>query len=230
MALATLQLVLVDHPDSGSDGADLAAICAAIDSSLQNDFSPVYNLAVSMSFAKDGVVPPGGFPIGLFGAADQEDALGYHSKGFGKVFPKLDKLDGVDLSSTIDHEAKETAKDLYCDLMRMGSDGRPWADEPADAVEQDTYVVNGYKLSNFVLPAWYSGEGGKFDFCGTLTAPLTVSSGGYAQWLDQDKGWQQIVHDQVAPRSYRQRQDAERLSRGARRRWKFQRTQVASLA
>lgn len=202
-----LSIVLIDHPGSGApDTATLEQWCAAMNKSMLNDFAPVYQILAQ--WRVDSTAAPDEMVMGLFEHPDQPGALGYHDytptgSPYGKVFPKLDAQDGVPLSSTLDHEGKEAAKDLTCDNGRQSRvDGQWWADEPCDAVEQDSYTVDGVTLSNFVLPGWYSGIG-DYDFLKKLTKPLSVTPGGYAQYFDPQKGWQQIVHADVGPRSYR---------------------------
>ncbi len=158
--------------------------------------------------------------LGFFKDPDQPGALGYHDLSpqgvpYGKVFPILDAQDGANLSTTTDHEGKELTEDDTINLARTGSDGAFWADECCDAVEQDEYTIDGVTLSNFVLPAWYSGVvdptlaalgvRGSYDFLGKLTAPLTLTAGGYAQYYDPQGGWQQVTHEQKKPRPYRRR-------------------------
>lgn len=211
-------LVIIDHPESGSDGADLAAYAAAMTRSMIGDFAPEYQKYASIRVGSLADKAPGEYVFGLFEHPDQLGALGYHDVGpdgrpFAKAFPKLDKNDGAKLSVTMDHETKEFAEDLWCDLARSGIDGRLWADEPCDAVEQDEYVVDGVSLSNFVLPGWYSGRG-KPDFLGTLRKPLSVSPGGYAQFLSPKGGWKQITHSHVGPRRYRRNHSGRSHKRG----------------
>ncbi len=74
-------------------------------------------------------------------------------------------------------------------------------------------MVDGVKLSNFVTPAWYSGRSGNKDFLGKLTNPLTLTAGGYAQYLDPSKGWVQVTHQETSPRSYRRRDTGRSGSR-----------------
>lgn len=51
-----------------------------------------------------------------------------------------------------------------------------------DAVESDSYLVDGVAVSNFVLQAFFDAHaetGSKFDFLGKLRAPFSMSRGGY---------------------------------------------------
>jgi hypothetical protein len=198
-----LSFVIVDPAGTGApDLATLAKYAAAISRSMLGDFAPEYQMTAIVR--ADTSISPGEVMCGLFEHADQPGALGYHDwPPIIKVFPPLDRQDGAELSQTIDHEIKEATADLTIDQSRTGKDGHFWADEPCDAVEQDQYEIDGVKLSNFVLPGWYSGNGGKYDFLGKLSAPLSLTPGGYAQYFDPAKGWQQVTHAELAPRPYR---------------------------
>jgi hypothetical protein len=198
-----LSIVLIDHPGSGAPPySELVKIAAAITKSMAGDFAPEYQKTATVRY--DTSASPDEVVCGFFEHADQPGALGYHNwPPIIKVFPKLDQKDGAKLSVTIDHEVKEATEDLTIDDAKSGKDGHFWANEPADAVESDEYTVDGVALSNFVLPGWYSGNGGKYDFLGKLTSPLTITPGGYAQYFDPAKGWQQVTHAAKAPRPYR---------------------------
>jgi hypothetical protein len=53
-----------------------------------------------------------------------------------------------------------------------------------DAVEENTFPVDGIQMSNFLHPAWFEPfkhpPGTKFDHLGLLKRPFTLSKGGYA--------------------------------------------------
>jgi hypothetical protein len=74
--------------------------------------------------------------------------------------------------------------DPLANLWAEGPDGRLWAYEMCDAVEEDTFPVNGIPMSNFVHPAYFEPfkhpAGVKFDHLGKLKAPFTLDPGGYS--------------------------------------------------
>lgn len=198
-----ISVAIVDHPDSGANGVDLIAIAHALEKQVQRDFAPVYGISCTVGIATQPL--PGAWTIGLFADADQPGALGYHDLvnglPFAKVFPKLDAQDGANLSTTISHELLEMLADPWLTLAAQTPNGfAAW--ECCDPVEQDEYDIDGVKVSDFVLPGFYS-DIGQADFLG-VCRPLEVRPGGYMQLYDAEKGWQQITHDVIAPRSYRQ--------------------------
>jgi hypothetical protein len=213
-----IAVVIVDHPDSGANNVDLVAIARALERQVQEHAAPLLGVTCTVGVASAPV--SGAWCIGLFKDADQPGALGYHDLTpdglpLAKVFPLLDQQDGADLSVTISHELLEMLADPWLRLGMQTSDGRFYAYEACDAVEADSYDVDGVKVSNFVLPGWYGG-GGKLDYLGLCTQPLEVRPGGYAQYYDPAQGWQQVVHNSVAPRAYRTRVGG-RVERRARR-------------
>lgn len=211
-----LSIVIVDHPGSGApDAATLTKYAAAMTKGMDGDFAPEYMRTARWRF--DTQAGDDEVMCGLFEHPDQPGALGYHDwPPIIKVFPKLDLEDGAELSVTLDHEGKEAVEDLTIDIVVQGQDGHFWADEPADAVEQDSYEIDGVKVSNFVTKSWYSGRDTKYDFLGKLTSPLSVTAGGYCQYFDPAKGWQQITHAAIAPRTYRMREFGRATRRRAR--------------
>jgi hypothetical protein len=213
---ATPHIWIVDHPGSGApDRSTLLSYAAAIEKGIAGDFAPIYRVAATFGVLGDARdLSPGDWLLGLFQTLDQPDALGYHEPDeiedlsianplVGKICPVLDAQDGAALSQTLDHEAKELLRDLWCNAIATCADGRLAADETCDAVEQDGYTLDGVTLSNFVLPSWYHGKGSRFDFLGKLTAPMTLTAGGYCQFLDPATGWQQVTSELAPPRSYR---------------------------
>jgi hypothetical protein len=52
-----------------------------------------------------------------------------------------------------------------------------------DAVEEDTFMVDGLEMSNFVYPTWFEPfehpRGTKYDHLGLLTKPFSMTKGGY---------------------------------------------------
>lgn len=199
----------------------LDAIAAALQRQLREDFCPKFDVSSScevvalhgrhapdksdFSLADDWI-------IGLFQDADQPGALGYHDETpaglpLAKVFPLLDAQDGSALSVTISHELLEMVADPYLSLAVQSHDGRFWAYEVCDAVENDQYLIDGIAVSNFVTPQYFQPPklltGVQLDQMKLVTKPFEVRPGGYMQW-NRGNGWHQVLHQEVAPRAYRQ--------------------------
>lgn len=120
--------------------------------------------------------------------ADAAGALGYHeltAKGqpISKVFVKTTIADKQLVSVTACHELFEMAIDPLANLWAEASNGTEYAYEMSDPVEEDTFLVDGIDMSNFVYPSWFEPfahpKGAKFDHLGRLKKPFTMTKGGY---------------------------------------------------
>ena len=75
------------------------------------------------------------------------------------------------------------AIDPIANLWAEASDGTEYAYEMSDPVEEDTFLVDGIQMSNFVHPSWFEPfkhpSGTKYDHLGLLKAPFSMTKGGY---------------------------------------------------
>jgi hypothetical protein len=89
------------------------------------------------------------------------------------------------VSACASHELIEAWFNPFVDRWLDMPNGSDTPDEKADAVENDCYAApNNVAVSNFILEAWSDpsakgGPGVKFDWMGKLSAPFTMSPGGY---------------------------------------------------
>lgn len=146
---------------------------------------------------------PGAETIYVLDDSDQQDALGYHeiARGdvpVGFVFAKTSKDAGDPWQTTLSHEVLEQLADPFTSTCAVVPfQGRPAAIEyeVADPVENDTYLIDGVPVSNFVLPAWFQDPSvakGPFDYLRKLTAPLTLTPGGYVAYTRNLRSWQEV--------------------------------------
>jgi hypothetical protein len=188
----------------------LGEILAAIGRQLSEDYpafcqeGPVEIAA----YAQLQDVPSDVSVLVILDTSDQAGALGYHDttpdgRPYGKVFlePILTnggsfKTGSLSLSVTLSHEALEMAGDPYANWWADGPN-QEHALELCDPVEGDSYDIDGVSVSNFVGPRWFSNGPGPYDKMGTLTAPWTMSAGGYM--IVRDRG---TVVRQVFGESY----------------------------
>lgn len=212
--IQTPSICIVDH--TGQPHAALTAAAHALTRQAREHFGPVWNAAASV---RVGVPTTGEWLLGLFVTADMPGALGYHDEtptGLPvlKVFPSLDAQDGVRWETTASHEVLEALADPYLRRATQDDRGRFWALEVGDPVEADSYEIDGVPVSNFVTPQWFEPPrdqtGVRFDHLGRLTAPFTMTAGGYMQWYDPKLGWQEV---DAKHRAFRR----EHLGRRARR-------------
>lgn len=163
----------------------------------------------------------GHWALVLFDDADQADALGYHdltADGLpvGKVFVKDTVAAGEKVSVTASHELMEMLIDPGCQLCAEGSPGLFYALEVADAVQENSYAIDGVPVSDFVHPAWFesfrSPGSARFSHLGTITRPFELAHGGYISYF-RDGIWDQVFGSPAA----REKFDPKRKRRAARR-------------
>src|SRR5215471_10194555 len=129
-----------------------------------------------------------------------EDFLGYHARNFsgipyGFVFTELSRELGESWTVTLSHEALEMIGDPQTNLLIAG----PHPTHPnlevfhyfemCDAVQDDTYEIDGVEVSNFLLPLYFTKteeRASRNEFLGTLPAleSFGVNPGGYIGFID----------------------------------------------
>jgi len=133
--------------------------------------------------------------VDLLDDSDVADALGYHDETdegspYGKVFVGDIMRNGGNLASgpnsisvTASHEILEMAVDSAANVWADDyKSGYSYALEACDAVEGDSYEIDGVSVSNFVLPAWFDPRApsvARFDWLEKLSAPFSMTAGGY---------------------------------------------------
>lgn len=119
---------------------------------------------------------------------DEPGALGYHTDDAGVIYGRVLAQDPDATSVTLSHECLEELCDPTADKWVKMPDGRDVALEVGDPVEGDSYEFQAtvaretrpIRLSNYALPAWFgAAPNGPFDRLQLLTAPFTMTAGGY---------------------------------------------------
>jgi hypothetical protein len=135
-----------------------------------------------------------------------EDILGYHAENadgvaFGFVFTAISERLGEPWSVTLSHEALELLGDANVNKLAAGPDPRDprnphryvlhWF-EMCDAVQAESYKIDGIAVSNFVTPQYFTigeQEAARNDFLsrrhrGRTLPSFGVNPGGYIGFLD----------------------------------------------
>src|SRR5262249_33733373 len=116
------------------------------------------------------------------------------------------------------HEICEMAVDPWLNCAFQDPQGRFWAGEICDPVEDDQYgyLIGNTLVTDFVTPNWFAHQfaQGNYDFKGRTQGEFEILSGGYAQVFDPQQGWQQITGAKAA---HGKRAKAPRGSRRDRR-------------
>jgi hypothetical protein len=162
------------------------------------DFKPAWGDAVPdieytfVSKNDIGNIAPSSWPQFLNRHSQEPDALGWHTEEgnrvFGRVFVGDCMAFGISWQTDVGHEALETALDPTGQKVSRMPDGRFMALESCDAVEADKYsymvlTAAGLRIpcTNFDYPAYFSTlANARYDHCKVLTAPYSLSEGGYA--------------------------------------------------
>ncbi len=182
-------LISVVNRSARVTDADVARMVSAVGKQLARDVAPIWGQVPALEFVPRGVVASG-MPCTISDTPDEPGAAGYHDEGpdgvpYIKVFtfvgaPTL--VGSEALSVTLSHEILEVVGDSAANLWADGPDGADYARELADAVEGDTYAIDGVSVSNFVYPAFFDPKaqhGSKLAFVDTVIKPFTMSAGGY---------------------------------------------------
>lgn len=161
-------------------------------------------------------------------------AEGFHDDQLGAIFARCLPENNCE---SVPHEILEMLADSTCDQYKDIGDGsgRQIALEVCDPVEEDHYAQQAQigdqepqdvPTTNYVLPSYFDPNGtAPFDRMGKLTAPFTMSSGGYQIIREPDGSTQDVFakpHVVAAPETERsmarrQRKENNPRSRLARR-------------
>ena len=193
--------------------ADLQRVVRAINRQIAEDFEPYWSFGATLRLeGKVGTRPDkesladlrGDAVIYLWDKVDMDDALGYHDTNsygipYGFVFTELSKKLDEDWAVTLSHEALELLGDAQGNLLVQG----PHPDKPnmevfhwfemCDAVQGQTYELDGVRVANFVLPLYFTKEeqeGGRNDFLGHVDKQgkgldsFGVATGGYVGFFN----------------------------------------------
>lgn len=167
-------------------GVPFDRLTAALQACYDKYFLPVWGYPVTLYNTTKP--KPGDWQFYYLDTADEAGALGYHDltkdgQPVSKVFVKTTLDDKQLVSVTACHELFEMAIDPLANLWAENSDGKEYAYEMSDPVEEDTFLVNGIAMSNFVHPSWFEPfkhpPGTRFDHLGKLTKPFSMTKGGY---------------------------------------------------
>jgi hypothetical protein len=208
-------IALVNESTCWKD-ADIASFLPVLQIGITRDFAPIWNADADLIFYVDRTarLRPDAWPVIIRDTSDVRGALGYHEKRsnglpIGYCFAGDDLKYNEDPRTTLDHEIKEMLADPYCTAIRSAIYAGQRVltlCETCDAVEEGSYLVNGQPLSNFVTPAFFDTDyphaaGTRFDFCGQLSAPMTIAKGGYLSVQPLGSGeWQQVYGENVPER------------------------------
>jgi hypothetical protein len=207
---------IINHTNGKIQDSEIQTVLRAINRQVTEDFAPYWSLSATVRLEGHSTKNPdkqnlmdmrGDAVIYLWDKQDVKNALGYHNMNnrgipFGFVFLDIAQELGEEWSVTLSHETLELIGDPEVNLLVMGPHPNPsekrdvfhWY-EMCDAVQSETYEIDGVKVSNFVLPLYFTGGDefdGRNDFLGTIRPDKStlksfgVNPGGYVGFFDPE--------------------------------------------
>jgi hypothetical protein len=205
---------IINHTNGQISDEEIQTATRAINVQIQQDFEPYWSLGATLRLEGRSSKTPskqsmadmrGDAVIYLWSGSDIPGALGYHDANnrgipYGFVFTQLAASIHENWTVTLSHEALELIGDAEANLLVMGPNpNNPnktvfhWY-EMCDAVQAETYRIDGIEVSNFVLPLYFtSGDelGGRNDFLGREHNGKTLRSfginpGGYIGFFNPE--------------------------------------------
>jgi hypothetical protein len=205
---------IVNHSNGQVTDEELQKVIRAINQQIHDDFAPYWSMSATLRLEGRSTAEPeklqmpdmrGEAVIYLWDQVDVPGALGYHFQNaqgipYGFVFTEIARQIGEPWSVTLSHEALELLADPETNLLVMGP--HPGEDrvvfhwyEMCDAVQAETYTIDGVAVSNFLLPLYFTGTrdvdevGARNDFLGRSSGGRTITSfginpGGYIGFFD----------------------------------------------
>src|SRR6478752_3774453 len=193
------------------DDTELHQAVRAVNRQIREDFEPYWSFGATLRLEGHSTGKPdkiqlpdmrGDAILYVWDQVDVEGALGYHDANargipYGFVFTQLSAELNEDWTVTLSHEALELTADPLVNLLVAGP--HPQEDrtvfhwfEMSDAVQNETYKIDGLSVSNFVLPLYFTPSaeaGSRNDFLGTSKGGLPLPSfgvnpGGYIGFFD----------------------------------------------
>lgn len=193
----------------------------AINRQVAEDFYPYWNMTATLRLEGVSTRMPdyensrdmqGEGIIYLWDKCDVSNALGYHEANYrgipyGMVFVDISTEVQENWTVTFSHEVLELIGDRQANQLVRGPDPFDrrrkvyhWR-EMCDAVQDESYVIDGIEVSNFVLPLYFTEDaesGSRNDFLGTtyrdtkgklrMLESFGINPGGYIGFYDPSTG------------------------------------------
>ena len=190
-------------------GVDLGKLVAALQKQMEKDFVPVWGYPARLYVTDKPKNDE--WQVVFLDDADAANALGYHDltkngQPISKVFVKTTIAAGQKVSVTASHELLEMMIDPGAQLWAQNTDGRFYAYEMCDAVENEEYTIDGISVSDFVHPSffesWHQPRSVQFDHLNKVSQPFQTLQNGY-QIVSDGKSVKEIFGSLAKERDFR---------------------------
>jgi hypothetical protein len=189
-------------------GVRLDDLAGALQKFLDRCFVPVWGTPARVVNAKK--IRKRAWALVFLDDADSPDALGYHDltpEGLplSRIFVRPTLKNGDEVSVTACHELVEMLVDPAINLCSTGPRNTLYAYEVADAVEEETFPIDGIAMSDFVYPAWFEEfrkpGSTQFDHLDKLSRPFQLLPNGYIPIFRRGR-WSEIYGSKAKARRF----------------------------
>ncbi len=209
-----MRITVVNLTDIADE--EVLPVVRAVNRQVAEDFAPYWDLTATLRLEGEASSRPrrqnptelrGDAIMYLWDEADVDGAIGYHEENnrglpCGFVFTEIAEQIGEPYSVTLSHEVLELVADANINKLAAGphpEDPEKWVlhwYEMCDAVQAESYKIDGVAVSNFVLPLYFTWDdqvGSRNDFLGRVyhgsaLRSFDVNPGGYIGFLDPETG------------------------------------------
>lgn len=213
-----IHIGLVPADDGIVEPPELLRVAAALQMQLTRDFEPIWQTpSVLSAFTSLDQVPPACLPLiivppGTLGSGDHA----FHTTEQGTPIGLVEWAEEEAWSLAASHELlemvcdpqgkrkvmAESLADFHRENVGQGNDaylpqGRvAYLLEICDPCQDQLYLLNGFQVSDFVLPRYYAAretECGCYSFTGKVKRPFELLNGGYITWytsIPESPVWQ----------------------------------------
>ncbi|WP_187437380.1 hypothetical protein [Bradyrhizobium rifense] len=183
-SLKPVRIACINYARKMIKDREMSQLTAALQKCYDKHFLPVWGYPVDLYVTRKPKATD--WQLVYFDDALHKNMLGRHElthrgQPISKIFVKA--LGEEPVSVAASHELFEMVLDPMANLWADQNRNTQYAYEVCDAVEEDSFDVDGLPMSNFVYPSWFEPfkhpRGTKFDHKGTLKAPFSMTEGGY---------------------------------------------------
>ena len=217
LAVPTISCVQASETPLGLPFDDLVELLQKF---VDDHFEPVWRTPCKL-VRTTGKVPKGNWAIVFADNSDQAGDEGWHDLTphglpLAKVFVKTTEEANDLVSVTASHELAEMLVDPGIQLGAEGPRSTWYAYETADAVENDSFQIDGVPMTNFVYPAWFENfhtpNSTRFDHMDLCTRPFEIRAGGYMS-VRRGSRWTEIGPSRTPHKTFKNAFDRKKHPR-----------------